>query len=161
MDDIVKTYSIPVKTLMTIFLENNIDGGSNYAFDGLYSNTDGSYNAAMAGGGWGLTSHLQSVNISSIGSGYADGTYTNIDLEEISGLRAYNSLYSPIKHKADIVVSGGSITSVDIVGKQEYASNADVYTANLGSYSTQFTCSPSNIISAEENTAIEIGRAHV
>jgi hypothetical protein len=133
---------------------SNSEGGSN-TFLGTYagySNDVGSNNVAIGSqAGYYLTTGI-SVTLRSGGSGYVNGTYYNVQLSFKSG--PGGSIYP----RADVVVSGGVVTSVTLKNKgRGFYSLATVLTiANtlLGGTGSGVTLTIASRINAQNNIAI-------
>jgi hypothetical protein len=133
----------------------------------MFHNTTGSYNTAIGrsalrynpSGSWnsalGVCALFNNRNVATSignlvgGSGYTDGTYSGIFLTPApaTSLGGYGFY-------ADVVVSGGTVTSVTLVASQ-YVNVGEKYTSTaIGAGGTGFTIDVTAVNSGEYNTGV-------
>ena len=122
-------------------------------FQALFYNTTGSYNSAQ--GGYALysnTTNIATLGAITGGSSYTNGTYTNVVMTLSSGSTA--TTYPT----ANIVVSGGSVTSVALVtGGIGFKDTTTVLTApaaSIGGTGSGFSVPVSTLATGQNNNAI-------
>jgi hypothetical protein len=142
-------------------LSFNVSGNSNTAVgDGtLVRNSIGSGSVAI--GTQALVYPTTSVASFTItgGSGYVNGTYNNVPLSYVSGTSLGNSSFYPT---VNIVVSGGSVTSVTVSsaflnGGQCFVDTTTVMScANsyLGGTGSGFSVRPASLYTSQYNTSV-------
>ena len=157
-----------------LYSSANAIGNTAVGWNALYKNTSGYDNTAIgdqalysAVGGYntGIGSYaLGTASTSNLtfgtitgGSGYVDGTYTNVALTKISGT---TPLYFP---RTTIVVSGGSVISVTVTGTGNLAGigmdTTTVFSANSSSLggavpTSVFSVPVTSVLTATNNTAL-------
>jgi hypothetical protein len=142
--------------------QNVTTGSLNTAVGGasLLFSTAGSHNTSVgAGSNRGVTSTIATLAITNPGSGYTDGTYTNVTLTPaVAGLNQTNAL-------ATIVVSGGQVTTVTITtsGNCHELQTYTISSAQVGGTGSGFLGTATALTTGEFNTSIgsQAGRSNV
>lgn len=140
----------------------NITGISNAAFGNgaLKNNTTGASNTAVGSGALNAATNTVATLAAPVsGSGYVDGTYNNVQLTYLSGTPfstvAGQSNSYPV---ANIVVSGGSVSSVTLVnGGQDATDATTVFTAPnsaLGGSGSGFSVQVGTLTVSQRNTSV-------
>jgi len=133
----------------------SITGSNNTAIgkQSLNTNKIGSYNTSI--GSQALfygTTQVATVTISNGGSGYGNGTYSNVQLVYVSGSTATNY------PTANITVSGGAVTLVSIVnggvGFKDTTTVLTALAAALGGTGSGLSLAVATLTSSEYNTAV-------
>jgi len=137
-------------------LVNNRDGAQNVAFgtSNLFSNVSGSFQTAIGRDSLRLnTSSVATFGAITGGSGYTDGTYNGVTLAFNSSTNAIGVTFPT----ADIVVSGGSVTSVTLVGSGGVINTSMIFTApaaSIGGTGSGFQILVATTASGARNTAL-------
>lgn len=140
----------------------NITGISNAAFGNgaLKNNTTGASNTAVGSGALNAATNTVATLAAPVGgSGYVDGTYNNVQLTYLSGTPfstvAGQSNSYPV---ANIVVSGGSVSSVTLVnGGQDATDATTVFAAPnsaLGGSGSGFSVQVGTLTVSQRNTSV-------
>ena len=136
-------------------LYNNVSGGNNTAFgqNALFNNSSGSSNVAIGSNAlFSTTTSIATLGTPTGGSGYTNGTYTNVPLTYVSG--SIGQSYPT----ATIVVAGGVVSTVTLTtfggGFYDTTTVFSAAAANIGGTGTGFTVQTATLATANNNTAV-------
>jgi len=146
-------------------LQNTKTGSNNTAVgpSALLANTEGSGHTAIGRDALRLNSSaIATLGAITGGSGYTDGTYTGVTLQLIASQAPNLAMgiaitISPTLPTADIVVSGGSVTSVTLVTNGSQMAAGMIYTApaaSIGGTGSGFEVPIATLTTPVNNTAI-------
>jgi hypothetical protein len=139
-------------------LGSNTTGSGNYAigYAALGLNTIGNYNTTVGNQAlYSTTTVVASLGPITPGSGYTDGTYTDIELDYVSGSTCSN------RPHVNITVTGGIVTACTLTGSiasvdrgTGFKDISTVMTSYLIGPGTGFTISPATLLTGESNIGI-------
>ena len=129
-------------------------GNTGVGSNTLYSNVAGNNNTAIGVEALNLnTSEVSTFGIITPGSGYTDGYYPSVSLSLVAG-----HVYIP--PTANITISGGAVTAVDLVSGGAGVDLTSVFTADpvlIGYTGSGFEVGVTSILSGDGNAAIGSG----